>query len=558
MKKTAPYLLSILFFFAKTISAQSTISKKKIDSVLSSISNTQNPGLSVGIIQKGKIVYSNGFGLADLNTKRKNTSATRFNICSVSKQFTAACIYLLEEQGKLKTSDHLSKYFKDLPAYADTITIDQLIHHQSGIKDFTTLLWLRDMEENGKTTDQQAYATLSRQSLNFPAGDQESYTNSGYFFLSKIVSIVSGQDLSQFAKTHLFNPLKMANTGFSRSHLVQNKANGYILEDNKYIQYNPQTSIIGHSNVYSPITDWDKWFNEMKNHRVLGDKIWKKILTPAINNNGNQIDYAGGVRITTFQNQKIISHGGDLPSYHSYMAFFPEKDLGIIIMSNNGTFSGYDILNRIYNDIYPDTKPILVKEESEKPIEEKAVNEFNLNVSTLPYAGSYLIEGSQNMVFDVLSKDSSLTVLQKWNQHDYPILPLNDSLFYIKGEQGITFEFRQSQNSHTQKMLITQQGKPSWAKRIEPEKEDTNTLSQYCGNFYSPEIDAHYTILINNGSLNMKIGSSTQKITSSGNKDYYYLPETGMEFNFRRNESHQIDGLILNHVRVEKLLFLKE
>jgi hypothetical protein len=107
-------------------------------------------------------------------------------------------------------------------------------------------------------------------------------------------------------------------------------------------------------------------------------------------------------------------------------------------------------------------------------------------------------------------------------------------------------------------MLITQQGKPSWAKRIEPEKEDTNTLSQYCGNFYSPEIDARYTILINNGSLNMKIGSSTQKITSSGNKDYYYLPETGMEFNFRRNESHQIDGLILNHVRVEKLLFLKE
>ncbi|NQX52401.1 beta-lactamase family protein [Pedobacter panaciterrae] len=558
MKNLSVPIIIIFLFFANAVNGQS-INKKKIDSILANLSKNNIPGVAVGIVQKEKLVYASGFGLADLNTKRKNTSATCFNICSVSKQFTAACIYLLEEQGKLKTSNHLSKYFKDLPAYADTITIDQLIHHQSGIKDFTTLLWLRDMEENGKTTDQQAYATLSRQSsLNFPAGDQESYTNSGYFFLSKIVSIVSGQDLSQFAKAHIFNPLKMANTGFSRSHLVQNKANGYLLEDNKYIQYNPKTSIIGHSNVYSAITDWDKWFNEMKNHRVLGDKVWKKILTPAINNDGNQIDYAGGVRITSFQDQKMISHGGDLPSYHSYMAFFPEKDLGIIIMSNNGTFSGYNILTSIYNNIYPGTKPILLQQETEKPIEKKVVKEFKLSVSTLPYTGSYLIEGSQNMVFDVLSKDSSLTVLQKWNQNDYPILPLNDSLFYIKGEEDITFEFRQPQNSHTQKMLITQQGKPSWAKRIEPEKEDINTLNQYCGNFYSPEIDAHYTILINNGSLNMKIGSSTQKITSSGNKDYYYLPETGMEFNFRRNESHQIDGLILNHVRVEKLLFLKE
>lgn len=559
MKNCSIYLFITLFFFANAGNSQS-INKKGIDSVLASISKNSDPGLVVGIVQKEKFVYANGFGFADLDTKRKNTLATRFNICSASKQFTAACIYLLEEKGKLKTSDRLSKYFKDFPAYADTVTIAQLIHHQSGIKDFTTLLWLKNMEENGKTTDLQASTVLSHQSsLNFPAGDQESYTNSGYFLLSKIVSMVSGQDLNQFANTYLFKPLKMINTGFSRTHQVQNKANGYIFGDNKYIKYNPQTSIIGHSNVYSQITDWDKWFNEMKNHTLLGDSIWKKILTPPVNNDGKAINYAGGVRITTYQNQKMISHGGDLPSYHSYMAYFPEKDLGIIIMSNNGIFSGYKILTSIYNNIYPASKPALVKEQSEEAIAEKEVNKYKLNASTLPYAGSYLIEGTQNMVFDVRAKDSSLTVLQKWNQNEYPILPLNDSLFYIKDEKDITFEFKHIQKDQAEKMLITQEGRLTWAKRIEVEKDDINILTQYCGNFYNPEIDAHYTILLTNtGELSLKIQSSTQQIISSGNKDYYYLPETGMEFNFRRNKSHQIDGLILNHERAKNLLFLKE
>jgi CubicO group peptidase (beta-lactamase class C family) len=547
MKNLSAPLIILLLFFANTVNCQ-TINKKKIESILANISKSNMPGLTAGIVQNGKLVYANGTGLADLATKRKNTSATRFNICSASKQFTAACIYLLEEQGKLKTSDHLSKYFKDLPAYADTITIAQLIHHQSGIKDFSTLLWLKDMEENGKTTDQQAYTVLSKQSsLNFPSGEQESYSNSGYFLLSKIVNIVSDQDLSQFASTHLFKPLKMFNTGFSRTHQVQNKANGYILENNKYLKYNPQTSIIGHSNVYSQITDWDKWFNEMKNHSILGNKVWERMLTPAINNDGKLINYAGGVRITTYQNQKMISHGGDLPGYHSYMAYFPEKDIGIIIMSNNDTFSGYHIFKSIYNTIYPATESALAKQESEKPTEGQVVN-----------AGSYLIEGSQNMVFDINTKDSIVTVFQKWNQAKYPILPLNDSLFYVKGQKDITFEFSHTQNNHSQKMLITQEGKPTWAKRIEPEKEDINTLSQYCGNFYNREIDAHYTILTNKGALSLKIKNSTQPITPSGNKDYYYLPETEMEFNFRRNKNHKIDGLILNHTRAVNLLFLKE
>lgn len=191
-------LISLIFLTSNVYSQ--AISKDRLDSVLSSFSKAEEPGFAISIVHKGETVYAKGFGLADIRTHRRNTIHTPFNIASASKQFTAACIYLLEQQGRLKTTDLLSKYFKALPAYADTITIARLIHHQSGLRDYSTLSWLRDMKTSSTDNDKDIYTILAnQQSLNFKPGETHSYTNSGYYFLSRIVTLVSGQDLSEFA-----------------------------------------------------------------------------------------------------------------------------------------------------------------------------------------------------------------------------------------------------------------------------------------------------------------------------------------------------------------------
>ena len=548
------FSLLISFIFLTSNACSQSISKERLDSVLSSFSKADEPGFAISIVHKGKTVYANGFGLADVKTHRKNTIHTPFNIASASKQFTAACIYLLEQQGKLKTTDLLSKYFKGLPAYADTITIAHLIYHQNGLRDYDSLLWLRDMRIDHTDTDKDAYNILaSQQSLNFKPGTSYSYTNSGYYFLARIVKLVSGQDLSAFASNHIFNPLGMKNTGFSRSHRVQGKANAYLKNGKDYAKFNPTSPIIGQSNVYSSADDWDKWFNEMRTHQLLGDKVWKNMTTPGINNDGTALVYAGGLEIKPFQEKQTISHGGDLPGYHSFMCYFTTDDLGIIILINNDDCSREDILHATYDVIYTKNNiSSLIQKNLHKTAEStKTTGDIT------KYTGTYQLDTRPERKFELVNNNDALFVIQRWNGTKYSILPLKDSLFYLDGVD-ITFGFKDQQHHQFSKMGITQDGKLTWASRVNDSGISEQELNEASGSYYSREIDTHYFLKKNGIHLDLLIGSAHFKPVSLGTEGKFYVPGPGFTLTFRKNKSHQIDGFVLDHVRIKGLLFTKE
>lgn len=545
-------LISFIFL-ASNVHSQS-ISKERLDSVLSSFSNPEEPGFAISIVHKGKTVYANGFGLADVKTGRKNTIHTPFNIASASKQFTAACIYLLEQQGKLKTTDLLSKYIKGLPAYADTITIAHLIHHQSGLRDYGTLSWLRDMRINNKDTDKDAYNMLAnQQSLNFKPGEMHSYTNSGYYFLSRIVKLVSGQDLSKFAYHQIFSPLGMKNTGFSRTHQVRGKANAYMSSKKDYMECNATSPIIGQSNIYSSVDDWDKWFNEMKTHQLLGNKVWKKMTTPGINNDGTALTYAGGLETKPFQEKQMISHAGDLPGYHSFVGYFTADDLGIVILTNNDDYSCQDILQSAQDAIYAKNNTSgLVKKSPQKTDEStKTIDDIT------KYTGTYQIDAHPERKFELVNNNGALFVIQRWNETRYPILPLKDSLFYLEGVD-ITFGFKDQQHQQFSKMGITQDGKLTWTTRINDSGISDQELNEASGGYYSKEINGHYILKKNGTHLDLLIGSVHLKLVSLGKEGQFYVLGPGFTLSLRKNKSHQIDGFTLDHVRIKGLLFTKE
>lgn len=545
-------LISFIFLTGNAYSQ--SISKDRLDSLLISFSKAEEPGFAISIVHKGETVYANGFGLADVKTHRRNTVHTPFNIASASKQFTAACIYLLEQQGKLKTTDLLSKYFKGLPAYADTITIAHLIYHQSGLRDYTSLLWLRDMRIDRTDTDKEAYNILSNQrALNFKPGEAHDYTNSGYYFLARIVKLVSGQDLSAFASDHIFKPLGMKNTGFSRNHRVQGKANAYIKGEKDYIKFNPTSLVIGQSGVYSTVDDWDKWFNEMRTHQLLGDKVWKNMTTPGVNNNGTVLVYAGGLETRPFLEKQMISHGGDLPGYHSFMAYFTTDDLGIIILINNNDYSSEDILKSTYDAIYTNNNiSSLIKKNLQKTAAEtKMVSDIT------KYTGTYQLDARPERKFELVNNNDALFVIQRWNETRYPILPLKDSLFYLDGVD-ITFGFKDQQHQQFSKMGITQDGKLTWASRVNDSGISEQELNGASGNYYSREINAHYILKKNGIHLDLLIGSACLKLVPLGKEGKFYAPGRGFTLTLRKNKSHQFDGFIIDHIRIKGLLFTKE
>lgn len=548
MKNKILILLVISLILSITGYGQTPLSKR-IDSALSPIVKPNEPGFSIGVVKNGKFIYKKGFGLADVETKRKNTAETPFNIGSTSKEFTAACIYILVQQGKLKTTDKLSKYFKGWPKYADSITIAQLLNHQSGLRDYDSLIGLRTFDDNAKVTESLAYAMLIRQKgLNFKPGSQYSYTNSGYFLLSLIIKKISGKDLIAFSKQYIFQPLKMANTSYSRTHQVKEKANGYVSNRTGFDKITIDDDVIGQGNVYSSITDWDKWFKEMKSHRQLGEKVWKNMLTNSKTDDGEPTGYGGGLEFKDYKNKRLTEHGGDLMGYHTAMWYFPNEDLGIVVFSNNNNTKPDIISGKIFDEIYPTSADPKKADDDE--------NRFIRKLDTATITGFYKFDHDSSKIFQVTTLGNQIMLFQKWNNTNYPITSLNDSLFHIDKSTDITFQFKAVTNGNACKMEIVQSGSLKSATRTTVKMALTDFEDGRLS-FYSPEMDAHYVIIKENENLYLIMNNYKIELIACKEKNRYLLIGCNMHITFKLNND-KLTGFVLDHQRIKDLYFAKE
>lgn len=537
-------LLILIAISLTNLASAQVIHPKQLDSLLGSMVKPNEPGFSFAIWQHDKLQYAGSYGLADLSAKRKNTPGTPFHIASMGKQFTAASIYLLEQQGKLSTADKLSKYFPDFPSYADSITLAQLIHHQSGIRDYSALMWLRNMDENGVYGDSMVYQVLSRQkALNFSPGTAWSYSNSGYFLLALIVKQVSGQDLITFANANIFRPLKMTHTQISRTHRIKNKANGYVFSNGSFKADNPLNSVIGQGNTYSIITDFRPWFREIEDNRVLGKAVWQKMLTPA-----EGTDYGGGLRITKYKNSKVISHGGDISGYHSGMYHFPESGLDIIVMSNNDGISGTTVFRAIYNHLYPQEKT--AEAMADKPL---------IKIDTSRYTGIYAATADSMLNMELSIADNQIMLRQHWNNGEYPVVALNDSVFTIPDDPSIQFVFSQFTGAKAGEMTVLQDGQRIGFKRTAGlAVMDAKAAAVYAGTYYNPEIDARYKVSNEGSRLILTIGKEQYNMSRAGLKEGVFGLDNGLVLNFYKDSEGRVTGFGLVHVRVSDLQFVKE
>src|SRR5262245_41692285 len=229
------YLVIAAFFIAISASAQEggkdeNSLKARVDAVFAQFDKPDSPGCALGVIKDGKLVYSRGYGMANLEHGIPNSPKLVYDIGSTSKQFTAASILLLAKQGKLSLDDEARKYIPELPAYQWPITIRHLIHHTSGLRDYLTLFSLAGVNFDDTTTEKDALEIILRQKgLNFAPGDEWLYSNSGYFLLSIIIKRASGKSFAEFAKENIFDPLGMTHTLILDNHkrIVPMRAVGY-------------------------------------------------------------------------------------------------------------------------------------------------------------------------------------------------------------------------------------------------------------------------------------------------------------------------------------------
>lgn len=325
----------------------------KMDSLFAHY-NTHTPGVSIVVVKNGKTIFKKSYGSANLEHGIANTPQTVFQIASVSKQFTAFAIYLLEKQGKLSFEDDIRKYIPELPTYGKPIRIRHLLAHTSGIRDLAATLTLAGWHIEDVMTTEQILKVITRQKeLNFEPGIAFGYSNTGYTLLAQIVERITKQSFSDYTYKNIFEPLQMINTRFYNDYhtIIKNRAHSYEKSNGQYIKKELLVADAGPSSLHTTAEDLAKWANNF-DHPVIGDaKLIAAFNEVSVLDNTKPVIWAASATDTTFhakgqvhwqyQGISIISHGGHTAGFRAWLARFPEHNLSIIALSND---EHYDIL----------------------------------------------------------------------------------------------------------------------------------------------------------------------------------------------------------------------
>ncbi|HSH52111.1 MAG TPA: serine hydrolase domain-containing protein [Bacteroidales bacterium] len=344
-KKMKVFLISILVISLNSNYLTAQTNYEKIDSVLNSYFEVNLFNGSVIVSENGNVIYKNGFGFANFELNINNKPDTKFKIGSCTKQFTAALIMILNEEGKLSLDDKISNYIPEYPIdKGSKITIHNLLSHSSGIPEYFSLPDMDNilLTENNPDEFIKQFWNLD---LEFEPGTKLKYSNSGYFVLGKIIENVTNQSYSQVLQEKIFSPLEMLNSGVVQEDIViNNKAYGYIKAQDtlKVAPYINASGAFSAGAIYSTVEDLFKWQNALQSYTILKKESLEKMLKP----NFSRYGYGFGILNLTLENNKTITlygHEGEISGFRSLIHFFKEDNSSIILLDNNQNTNLYEI-----------------------------------------------------------------------------------------------------------------------------------------------------------------------------------------------------------------------
>ncbi len=310
---------------------------------------TQTPGLAVMAIKNGKVKFKKGYGLRNLASKEKVDCDTNFRVASISKQFTAMCIAILEEQGKLSSNDHISQYFSDLPDYMSEIRIYHLVHHLSGLSEYGDALWSNN-KSKPLISNHDIYNFYKKQkNLDFKAGDKFEYSNGGYSLLALVIEHATGQSFPNAIEKNIFKPAGMKNSAvIEYPSKIRNQALSYsqwpFFED---IDFNTGNAIYGEDGVYSSLTDFEAWIHALESNVLISPTMTEKVFSPARTDKGNKVDYGYGWGFEEFNGHKMIVHTGLWVGFNSIIAHLPDQKLWFVAFSNSQAIDSCGAVNEM-------------------------------------------------------------------------------------------------------------------------------------------------------------------------------------------------------------------
>ncbi len=473
--------------------------QKQVDQLFALWDRPGSPGAAVSIARDGEILYSNGYGFANLEYDIPIKPSTIFHIASVSKQFTAFSIAMLADQGQLALDEDIRKYLPELNDFGKTITIRQLIYHTSGLRDQWNLLALAGWRLDDVITREQILRLISRQKdLNFNPGDEMVYCNTGYTLMAEIVSRVTGISFASWTKENIFTPLNMNHTLFYDDHerIVPGRAYSYREDKNGIKKSVLSYANVGATSLFTTVEDIQLWADNFRTHKVGNINIMKMMDEGGILNNGDTLSYAFGQGIGKYKGLSSRSHGGADAGYRTFLLRFPDQGYSISVFSNLASFNTGRLAYEVA-DIY--LKEDLSTQEDEE-LGEQPEEEVRVEVSDSllqEYTGRYLI--NKSIVLKLFTENKELQI-RVMDQPAETFAVRSDTVFYLPHED-VTIIFKRNIEGKVDRFLVLQGGGEFEAIKLPPFDPENMDYKELRGTFYSDELQTSYEIRVDKDTL---------------------------------------------------------
>jgi CubicO group peptidase (beta-lactamase class C family) len=545
IRKNLLFVLTVIAFVSTATSAQVPDRAKVIAGAERAFEKVTKayvapaPGCAAAVSLNGETVFEKAFGLADMEHNVPNTTQTIFESGSVAKQFTAAALVLLQQDGKLSIDDPVKKYIPELPDYGAPLTIRHLLNHTAGLRDWGTVLSLTGVGRGERIISQDlALDVITHQkALDFTPGAEYSYSNSGYNLAAIIVERVSKQKFPAFVEERLFKPLGMKNSSWRDDYqrIVPGRAQAYSRPGNGPWRLNmPFMNVYGNGGMLTTVGDWMRW-NAMLDSQSLGAPLVTALETQGVLNDGRKIAYALGLTVDKYKGLKDVSHGGATAGYQTFLARYPDNKVSVAVMCNGTAPSAGGTAAGITDEIFgpfpeaPKTEAVKLSEEELK----KFVGIWRSEKTHLP--ARFAVENGT----------------AGWR--GARLVPMGGGQF-TAGDNQLKFTFDKD-------------GKAVAAENVDPDGEVTRfvretpwtptaaDLASFKGDWFSEEAGATLTFAVDGDKAFIKQRPATSLALQPLYKDHFFAQGTVIWFT--RDKEGKVNGMHTGSSRMRDMPFVR-
>jgi CubicO group peptidase (beta-lactamase class C family) len=515
-----------------------------IDEIFAPWDKTESPGAALAVIKDGEIVYERGYGQSNLEHAIPITPDSIFHVASMSKQFTATCVALLAAEGALSLDDDVRRYLPEIPDYGPKITLRQMLHHTSGLRDHWSLQHMAGWRDDDLITGEDVLEIVSRQkALNFPPGTEHLYSNSGYSLMATIVKRVTGMTLRQLAQERIFGPLGMTRTHFHDDHneVVPGRTQAYQQRtDGTFRISNPVFDTVGTTSLHTTVRDFARWDRNFVKPTVGDATLIDLLQTPGTLRHGTPITYALGLTVMPYRGVTVVEHSGGDAGYRSHYLRVPEHGLAVVLLANT-----------------PEVRP---------PARARRVLDICLadHLTPVDSPGTYLLTPPELAARSGLYRNPRTGDLLRLSAvagrlaigftDPHPITPLSPERFRLdEHDPESVLQFDETGQAFTTGTSFTDLSDLPRFERIDAENPTPTALADCTGDYWSDELGAAWRFAVQDGQLVRQRRRFEDDPFAAAGKDTFARDYERLTFT--RDARGHVDGLFVSTFRVRNVRF---